>query len=64
VRIISLRRCAGKARDCVEAASDHAHLAYLVAAVVAEGNLALRLTSGGCLVFCVAGRVLKIKESH
>lgn len=63
MRIISFSRCAGKARDCVEAAGGRAHLAYLIAAVVAEGNMALRITSGGCLIFCVAGEVLKRKES-
>jgi hypothetical protein len=62
VRVIALQRCAGKARACVETAGDHAHLAYLVAAVVAEGSMALRITSGGCLVFCIAAKALRDRE--
>ena len=59
---LSIHRCTGTAKACVEKLGSRSHLAYLVAAVVAEGNAALRVTSGGCLIFCVLAEVLKDKE--
>lgn len=57
------RVCAHKTKVCVETLGTRSHLAYLTAAVLVEGNLALRVTSGGCLVFCLLGEVLKDTEA-
>jgi hypothetical protein len=59
VKLVLVHTCAGKAKACVHAVGGHAHVAYLAAAVIAEGNLALRLTSGMVLACVGLERMMK-----
>jgi hypothetical protein len=62
VRII--RICKRKLRTAAEKWGTKTHLAYLVTATVVEGPVLLRVTTGGCLIFCVIGEVLKDTEQE
>jgi hypothetical protein len=54
--------CSHKAKFCAERAGGHAHYVYLAAATLLDGNIVLRIASGGCLVLCLLAAVLKDAE--
>lgn len=56
------RLCSHTAKACATKASEKAHYFYLVTATLVDGHLLLRVATGGCLVFCLLGELLKDEE--
>lgn len=61
MKLISL--CRKRIAHFAEEAGGKSHLLYLAAATVLDTSIIIRVTTGGCLVFCLLVEVLKDRRA-